>query len=205
MKNGLGGIFFEKNSPQNLYLGIFSGKTFLEILENFQEFQEIFSRKILEKRFSLQNSSKTHFSRIFLEKFFLKFLKIFKNFKKIFSRKNPQVEICGRFFFRKKCPPDHFSRKSSSRTPPPRPFSRNILLQTHPLPRPFFKKNLLQTPPPLPALSPQPLTLLNLKGVRDPTNKRRKARHPRDRKDGRDGREAMKGRKGDVMVQGSEC
>ena len=37
-----GQLFFEKKTPTNLYLGIFSGNIFLEIL---QEFQEIFFKK----------------------------------------------------------------------------------------------------------------------------------------------------------------
>ena len=48
LKNGLGAFFFrKKKSPTNLYFGFFFLKQFLEILENFQEFQEFIFKKNL--------------------------------------------------------------------------------------------------------------------------------------------------------------
>ena len=171
-KNGLGGrvleedflekwsgghFFSKKNLPKISAWGIFLEKFFLKFLKIFKNFKNFFSRKILEKCVLLLFCSKNRFSRIFLEKNFLKFLKIFKNFKKNFSRKIPQAEIFGRFFFRKKCPPDHFSRKSSSRTLPPRPFFQKNPPPDPPLAQTIFKRNPPSDPPPLPLPSPKGL------------------------------------------------
>ena len=140
MKNGLVGIFSKKKSLTNFPLG--GG-----FLKMFSRISRILSRKIIEKRFLLKNKSKTHFSRIFLD-IFLRFLKNFHHpqagdeWEFFFSKKMPP-----RSFFKKALlqttPPDHLSRKSSSRhTRCPDHFSRKVLL--------------LHTVPPAPSTPPPP-------------------------------------------------
>ena len=125
MKNWLGGIFFEKNLPQISTWGIYLENCFLKFLKILKNFM-IFSRKIIEKRFLPQSSSRTHFPRIFLDKF----LEILENFQEFFSRKIPQVEIWEIFFFSKKMPPRPFLKKILLQNPP------QTILKKHPPPDP---------------------------------------------------------------------
>ena len=177
-----GAFFSKKNLPKISAWGIFLEKNFLKFLKNFKNFKKNFPRKILEKRYLLQNSSKTHFSRIF------------------FPEKFPKQRFLGDFFFLKKMPPQTIFQENPPPEPsPPDHFSRKILLQTHPLPRPFFQKKISSRPPP-PLASPLPPTpptsLLNLKGVRDSTNKRLRWRAEKEGKQGIQKMERMEGIEG---------
>ena len=141
-----GGHFFpKKNLPQISAWGIFLEKFFLKFLKIFKNFKKN-QEKFLKNDFRCRIAVKRIFQEFFLKKI-LEILENFQEFQENFSRNIPQVGICGRFFLKKNAPQTMF-QENPPPEPPPRPFSRNILLQTHPLPRPFFQKKISSRPPP---------------------------------------------------------